>query len=155
MTTSQFSYRLLFLAFGLGVFLNLYFFSPQQNEPWSAKQLMQPAELVALLKDEKVKPIIYNIGPAGNIRGSITIGNTKDEENLQKLKADLRKRPKDAFIVLYCGCCPFKDCPNIRPAFRLLNQENFKNHRLLDIPKNLKVDWIDKGYPMEDEPKKR
>jgi hypothetical protein len=151
MPISKFGYCFLFLLLGLGAFLNLHFFSPQQKEPWSAKQLMQPAELAALLKEAKgVKPIVYNIGPSGNIKDAVTIGNTKDEENLQKLKADLRKRSKDALIVLYCGCCPFKDCPNIRPAFQLLNQENFKNHKLLDIPQNLKVDWIDKGYPMAD-----
>ncbi|MCS6904204.1 MAG: rhodanese-like domain-containing protein [Bacteroidia bacterium] len=131
--------------------LNLYYFFPQQQEPWTEKQLIQPAELAAIINDAKrTKPIIYNIGPAGNIKGAIAIGNTKDEENLQKLKADLRKRSKEADIVIYCGCCPFKDCPNIRPAFRLLNQEKFKNHKLLNIPKNLKVDWIDKGYPMQD-----
>ena len=44
---------------------------------------------------------------------------------------------------------PYKNCPNVRPAFTLLNEMKFTNHKLLDLPANLKVDWIDKGYPMQ------
>ncbi len=43
--------------------------------------------------------------------------------------------------------CTIANCPNIRPAFSLLNEMKFTNHKLLDIPKNIKVDWIDKGFP--------
>ncbi|HCS20823.1 MAG TPA: hypothetical protein DIW47_09730 [Bacteroidetes bacterium] len=57
---------------------------------------------------------------------------------------------RDAEIIIYCGCCPFSDCPNIRPAFEVLNELKFTNPKLLNLPKNLKADWIDKGYPMND-----
>jgi hypothetical protein len=60
----------------------------------------------------------------------------------------LEKLPKDASIVVYCGCCPYRSCPNVRPAFNLLNSMGFKNHKLLDLPQNIKVDWIDHGYPV-------
>lgn len=52
-------------------------------------------------------------------------------------------------IVLLCGCCPFEHCPNIRPSFELMNEMKFTNHKLLNLSHNLKVDWIDKGYPMK------
>jgi hypothetical protein len=120
-----------------------------QNEPWSEKQLMEPVALAAMMyKGESASVYIYNIGPSGLIKNAVDIGQGRDPNNLEKLKTELKTLPKDALIVLYCGCCPFKDCPNIRPPFALLNDMNFKNHRLLNLKQNLKVDWIDKGYPM-------
>jgi len=50
--------------------------------------------------------------------------------------------------VIYCGCCPFEHCPNVRPAFQLLNEMKFTNQKLLNLSTNLKTDWIDKGYPV-------
>jgi hypothetical protein len=50
-------------------------------------------------------------------------------------------------VIIYCGCCPFDKCPNIRPAFAALKEMGFKNARLLDLPKNIKADWLDKNYP--------
>ena len=81
---------------------------------------------------------------------SIDIGEGKDKQKIEKLKKELSKLPKDTNIVIYCGCCPFKDCPNIRPAFKLLNEMKFTNHKLLNLSHNLKVDWIDKGYPINE-----
>ncbi|MGV3540782.1 MAG: rhodanese-like domain-containing protein [Rufibacter sp.] len=118
-------------------------------EPWKSSQLMAPAELAKILKEEnRIKTYVYNIGPAGYIKDAIDIGDGRDPESVQKLKKEVAKLPKDAQIVLYCGCCPFKNCPNVRPTFQLLNEMGFTHHRLLNLANNLKVDWIDKGYPM-------
>ena len=122
-------------------------FSKQQvGEPWTEKQLIPPSELTKAIGEKNT--YIYSVGPAGLIKNAIDIGEGKDKSNLAKLKNHLSKLPTDANIVIYCGCCPFKDCPNIRPPFQLLNDLKFTNHKLLNLPKNLKVDWIDKGYPM-------
>lgn len=120
-------------------------------EPRKQEQLMKPEELAKLLThgDKANDPAIFNIGPSGAIKGSIEIGFVNDSKGIKKLETNLKNLPKDKAIVLYCGCCPFEHCPNIRPAFTLLNKKGFKNHLLLDLPKNLKVDWIDKGFPME------
>jgi hypothetical protein len=117
-------------------------------EPWTEAQLMPPAELATSITAGKNVPLIISIGPAAIIKGSIDIGSTGEKENLDKLKATLSKVPKDKQIVLYCGCCPFRNCPNIRPAFALLNQMKFTNHKLLNLATNIRVDWINKGYPM-------
>lgn len=118
------------------------------DEPWTAGQLMAPADLARIINDPKAKqPVVFSMGPQAVIKNSIDIGPAKEKENLQKLKQELSKLSKDADIVIYCGCCPFKDCPNIRPAFSLLNKMKFTRHKLLNLPKNIKVDWIDKGYP--------
>ena len=122
--------------------------SQQSKEPWTEKQLMPPAELAAIISNEKSeKPIIFSIGPSAIIKGSINIGMTKEKENLDKLKYQLSKLPKDANIVIYCGCCPFEHCPNIRPAFELLNKMKFTNHKLLNLEHNIKIDWINNNYP--------
>ena len=127
-------------------------FSVQQDKDnWTEKQLIEPSELAKILNDTKAsKPIIYSIGSGGNIRGGIEMGAAQEKENLDKLKSALSKLAKDTDIVIFCGCCPFGDCPNIRPAFKLLNEMKFTNHKLLNLSHNLKVDWIDKGYPMID-----
>jgi thiosulfate/3-mercaptopyruvate sulfurtransferase len=122
----------------------------EPGEPWKSGQLMEPAELAKVISDaEAVKPIIYSIGPAGDIKGNRTMGPAEDPANLERLKASVSELERDADILLYCGCCPFVNCPNIRPAFQLLNDMGFTNHRLLNLSENIKVDWIDKGYPMD------
>lgn len=140
--------QILFVLMGI-VFLS---FSLQKSEPWTKEQLMKPEELAAILrKPLSVKPFIYNIGPSGEIIGSINIGPTKDKENLQKLRESLDKLPRNAEVVIYCGCCPFNHCPNIRPAFSLLKEMGFTKPWLLELNSNLKVDWINKGFPMKEQ----
>jgi hypothetical protein len=124
--------------------------SAQSTEPWTSRELIEPAALASIIKDSKAqKPVIYNIGPLDNIKGSIAIGATRDAANLDKLKKALASVPKDKMVVIYCGCCPFRNCPNVRPAFKLLKDMGYKNPRLLNLSQNLKVDWTDYGYPME------
>jgi hypothetical protein len=120
------------------------------QEPWSAEQLMQPKELAKKINNGDKDVVIFNVGPAGRIKNSIYIGPTQDEESLHLLKSKLSKLPKNTEVVIYCGCCPFKHCPNVRPAFKLLNEMHFSNAKLLNLSKNLKADWIDEEYPLQD-----
>ena len=123
---------------------------PQSGEPWTDKQLKEPAVLAAALADPKApKQIIFNIGPAQQIKGAISIGPTSAQANLDKLKKQLAKLPKEKEVIIYCGCCPFRRCPNVRPAFELLKQMKFTNAKLLNLSTSLNDDWISKGYPME------
>lgn len=120
------------------------------NEPWAKEQLMPPAALAdAINKGQTEKLHIFDIGPSGQIKGAVEIGEGRNKENLAKLKSALQDVPRNETVVVYCGCCPFKNCPNIRPAFELLKEMQFTDPRLLDLSENLKVDWIDRGYPME------
>ena len=117
-------------------------------EPWTSQQLMAPADLAAIINDPSVKkPIIICVGPGALIKGSLDMGPAKEKENLEKLKQQLNKLPRDANVVIYCGCCPFEHCPNIRPAFILLNEMKFSNAHLLNLEHNIKTDWVAKGYP--------
>lgn len=118
------------------------------TEPWTEKQLMAPAELASLINNPKAKkPTIFSVGPGAMIKGSIDMGPAHEKVNLEKLKTALGKYPKDAEIVIYCGCCPFEHCPNIRPAMGLMNEMKFTHAHLLNIEHNIKTDWVEKGYP--------
>ena len=119
----------------------------QQPENWTKDQLMEPALLSQKLKENKDLPVIISIGPGAIIPHSIDIGMTGDKANLAKLKTELNKLPKDANVVVYCGCCPYAHCPNVRPAIAALEEMHFTNFHLLDLPQNIKADWISKGYP--------
>ena len=122
----------------------------QQGEPWTMKDLMEPATLASILNNPKARqPVIYNIGPLAEIKGAISIGSTMNKAAMDKLKKALTNVPKDKMVVIYCGCCPFRNCPNIRPAFNLLKEQGYKNVKLLNLRQNLKVDWTDWGYPMD------
>ncbi|HEX9509722.1 MAG TPA: rhodanese-like domain-containing protein [Puia sp.] len=119
------------------------------QDPWKPSQLLAPADLANTINDPKAQqPIIFSIGPGALVKGSIDMGPARDSVNLNKFKLQLSKLPKDALIVIYCGCCPFEHCPNIRPAFTLLNDMKFTRHKLLNIEHNIKTDWINKGYPV-------
>lgn len=120
-----------------------------EPETWKPKQLIEPADLVALMHNSKAeKPIIFNIGVVQNIQGAQNMGAASEKENLKRFQAALQKLPKSTFLVVYCGCCPFEKCPNIRPAFKTLNNLGFNRARLLNLPVNLHTNWISKGYPM-------
>jgi thiosulfate/3-mercaptopyruvate sulfurtransferase len=126
-------------------------FAQDNSEPWKPEQLIAPADLAAIINDSTVlQPLIISIGPAGLIKGAVDIGPVHEKENLNKLKKLLSEEKKDREIIIYCGCCPFQNCPNIRPAFSLLNSMKFTKHKLLNLPHNLKADWINYGYPMND-----
>lgn len=120
------------------------------QEPWSASQLMPPKQLADRIQQAKTPmPLIVNIGPQAVIKGSVDVGPAGEKPNIKKLETLLSKEDKNREVVLYCGCCPFDRCPNIRPAFTQIKKMGFKNAKLLDIPKNIKTDWIDKDYPVQ------
>ena len=110
---------------------------------------MEPAELSSIIKENKPIPVIFSIGPGAIIPHSKDIGMIKEAENMAKFKVELASLPKDTQIVVYCGCCPYEHCPNVRPAIQLLKDMKFINYKLLDLPHNIKIDWVNKGYPTQ------
>ena len=94
----------------------------QNPQNWTSQQLIQPSELAPVLKTKNV-PVIFSVGPAATIPGSIEIGMVKEKTNLEKFKKQLSSLPKNSKIVVYCGCCPYEHCPNVRPAIEVLRNE--------------------------------
>lgn len=122
----------------------------QKANPWRKDQLLEPSVLAARLnmpKDSEL--VIIDVGPAGVIKNARETGPVHEKEGMKNFRELLQLIPRSSEVVIYCGCCPFAKCPNIRPAFRTLVSMGFRNARLLDLSHNLKADWIDKGYPVE------
>jgi len=123
----------------------------QNTVNWTDKQLIEPSELSGMIKAEKDLPVIISVGPGAVIPNSVDAGMASKAEGMEKFKTRLQGIDKDKKIVIYCGCCPFEHCPNVRPAIDVLKSMKFTNYYLLDLPHNIKVDWIDKGYPVKKE----
>ncbi|MCF0063382.1 rhodanese-like domain-containing protein [Dyadobacter chenwenxiniae] len=131
------------------ILLSLHIQAQTKEEPWTESQLMPTSELAALIENpDAAKPLIINIGPQAVIKGSVDVGPGKEKDNIKKLEKMLSKEKKDREVILYCGCCPFDKCPNIRPAFSLIKEKGFAKAKLLNVPKNIKTNWIDAGYPV-------
>ena len=122
----------------------------QSPENWTSKEFTAPSALAATLKANKDVPVIFSVGPSAVIPNSIDIGMVKDEKNLDEFKKRLSNLPKSTNILIYCGCCPYEHCPDVRPAIAALQSMQFTNYHLLDLPHNIKTDWISKGYPVKE-----
>ena len=136
------------LLFVTGVLFFVINGSAQINANWTDKQLMEPSQLAKIITDKKDSIVIISVGPFKTIPGTISVGMTSEKEGLDKFKAQLGNMDKNEKIVIYCGCCPFEHCPNVRPAIDVLKEMNFTNYYLLDLPHNIKINWIDEGYPV-------
>lgn len=115
---------------------------------WTPGQLMEPYQLAKIVQTAKAVPVIISVGPGAVIPGSVAVGPGGQKENLDKLEGKLKSLRPDTEIVIYCGCCPFEHCPNVRPAIDLLKRMNFTHYKLLNLPHNIKADWLDQGYPV-------
>lgn len=116
--------------------------------------LIQPKELAAELASGASKPAILQVGPnvlyrSKHITGAVYAGPAGKSEGLEALKAAAQKIPRDRDLVIYCGCCPWDRCPNIKPAMDLLKQMGFTRVKAMYSATNFKTDWIDQGYPVE------
>ena len=123
-------------------------------DPWQPSDLMQPAALAGRLAGSEPKPKILYVGfpilyKSSHIPGAVLAGPASKPEGLQRLKQIAAKLPRDRELIIYCGCCPWDQCPNVRPAFRALHKMGFKHLKLVTIPTNMSTDWIAKDYPVE------
>jgi thiosulfate/3-mercaptopyruvate sulfurtransferase len=119
--------------------------------PGSAS-LIQANELAQELKSAE-RPVILYVGPRAfytqaHIPGAEYIGPVAKPEGMEKLRARSASLKKDAEVVVYCGCCPWHDCPNIRPAYAALKKSGFTRVRVLYLATSFGVNWKDKGLPV-------
>lgn len=123
--------------------------------PWTPDRLVSSADLVKeLARAEAVRPRVAHVGPASlfksaHVPGAVHVGEASDDDGLDAFARWLAPLPHDADIVVYCGCCPYKNCPNIRPAYSKAVALGFSRVRVLDLPTTLKADWTDHGLPVE------
>jgi thiosulfate/3-mercaptopyruvate sulfurtransferase len=135
-------------------------FAVQRSQPnaarqWQSSEMIQPLELFVQIRNNGPgKPLIISVAfpalyRAGHIPGAVFGGPASTPAGLDALKRAVEKVPKDREIVIYCGCCPWEACPNVRPAFDLLHQLGYSRVKSLVIPSNLEADWTAKGYPLD------
>lgn len=116
--------------------------------------LISPESLVTVLKAAAGKPVILQVGSRvmfeqAHISGSEYIGPGSQPSGIKALHARLDSVSRDQSIVLYCGCCPWEKCPNVRPAYKELKAMGFQKVKVLYIADNFGTDWVNKGYPTE------
>ncbi len=129
--------------------------SARAADPWTSAQLISPEALRQLLANNKApKTLLIYVGfhtlyPQGHIPGSSYYGAGGSAQGLAEIRKQVEKLPRSKAIVLYCGCCPWEVCPNIRPAFKALKAMGFTRLKVLSLPTNFATDWAGKGYPVE------
>jgi len=116
---------------------------------------LQPAQLAKELTDKSSSlPTVLFVGfrslyVGGHVPDAAFHGTASTEQGLAELKAWAATLPRSADLVIYCGCCPFDKCPNIRPAYNALRSMGLKKLRVLVIPTSFATDWAGKGYPLQ------
>src|SRR5271167_4755409 len=123
------------------------------NDLIPQSQLITPEQLNHTLKTAKQKPLILNVGPRSmftqaHIPGAEYMGAGSSDAGQQRLRERVKSLPKNAAIVIYCGCCPWGHCPNMHPAYQLLHSLGFTNVKAVYIANDFGTDWVNKGYPV-------
>lgn len=125
----------------------------ESGDPWAKAELIEPAVLVAALNSAQPPVILCTafsvLYRSKRIPHALEAGPGGKPEGIALLKKAVADLPKNADIVIYCGCCPMVKCPNIRPAYRTLKELGFEHVRVLNIVNNMHEDWFGKGYPAE------
>jgi len=117
-------------------------------------RLINPGDLVKVLQSSKLEqPLLIQIGShvlysQAHIPGSQYIGPSASEAGIEQLRQRVQSLPRSKFIVIYCGCCPWSHCPNVKSADDALHAMGFTNVKVLYIANNFGADWVDKGYPV-------
>lgn len=149
------SFHLLRNSFAAGLLLAVFgIFSSIAVSQSGSMETLQPEELVKILQGPKsAQPLILNIGPhmlyaQSHIPGAEYLAPGSSAEGIDLLRTRVKALPHSTFIVLYCGCCPWDRCPNVRPAFNELKTLGFTKVKLLYFADNFGDDWAYKGYPV-------
>jgi thiosulfate/3-mercaptopyruvate sulfurtransferase len=120
--------------------------------PPGSNRLIQAEELAEALKGAR-KPVVLYVGPKSiyaqaHIPAAENIGPAAGPEGMGKLRARAASLPKDSPVVIYCGCCPWDHCPNIRRAYSELKKAGLTNVRVLYLENSFGTNWKDKGFPV-------
>jgi len=130
-----------------------------QSQPEGAKApipdaaIIEPEELARILQSRGgEKPLIFQVGvrflyKAAHIPGAEYLGPASKDEGVQQLRRRVASLARSKFIVVYCGCCPWAHCPNVKPAYEALRALGFTQVKVLRIEENFGTNWVAKGYP--------
>ncbi len=131
------------------------FTTSARGEGKKSVNFIQPDRLVKMLSGKsKDRPLVLQVGfeflySGGHIPGSVYAGPASSPQGVARLKEAVRNVPVTKEIVVYCGCCPWDECPNVAPAMKTLRALGYKDVKALYIPENFETDWMAKGYPTD------
>ena len=114
--------------------------------------VLEPADVNKMLQASAgEKPLVLQVGfdvlyRGGHIPSSDYAGPASKEDGLAVLRKRLESVPRDKFILLYCGCCPWDHCPNVKPAYDAVVKMGFRNVKVMHVDQNFGTNWINEGY---------
>jgi thiosulfate/3-mercaptopyruvate sulfurtransferase len=127
-----------------------------ETDPWTPMDVVEPGpladELAHAAGSSRATILYVGFTPlfeGGHISGAVFHGTASTPQGMADLKKWAAAQPRTTNLVIYCGCCPFGYCPNIRPAFVALHGMGFTHLRVLVMPNSFATNWVDKGYPVE------
>lgn len=121
---------------------------------WNNARQISAAELAKRISGPKnARPIILQVGfkvlyDGAHIPGAIFAGPASTAEGRARLKSVAEKIPHNKEVIIYCGCCPWEKCPNVKPAYEELRRMLFARVVVLLLPHDFAHDWVDQGYPV-------
>ncbi len=118
-----------------------------------AAELLQPNELAQILGASGEKPLVLQVGShilyaEAHIAGSEYVGAGGTDAGLKTLRERVKGLARNQFLVIYCGCCPWDKCPNIRAAYWQLQALGFTHVKALYIADNFGANWVNMNYPV-------
>lgn len=124
------------------------------NPPWTSAQVLHVDDLAKLVPVKANGPLLLQVGFAvqfnsKHIPGAIHAGPAREDTGLAELRKAVAGVPKNREIVLYCGCCPWDHCPNMKPAYTLLHSLGYSKVKVVEIPTSFLKDWVEQGHPVE------
>ena len=125
--------------------------SVQQHFTIPQSALIKPAQLAQMIHSGQA-PTILQVGfttlyQEAHITGAMHAGPAVSEAGRALLRKTVEHMDHHKLLVIYCGCCPWPKCPNIRPAFEMLKKMGFTNVKAVYIPDNFGANWVHLGYP--------
>jgi thiosulfate/3-mercaptopyruvate sulfurtransferase len=128
--------------------------SPTADQTFAPGSLIEPDQLAGTLSQSKETPPIVCVGfkvlyEGAHVPGALYLGPARTDEGLDTLRKWAESLPRKKMVVIYCGCCPWEKCPNIRPAYSALQKMGFTNVKVLHISQDFAKDWVDKNFPAD------
>ena len=120
-----------------------------------AAGLINAQDLAKILQSPQGnRPLLIYVGfrlpyTQAHIPASEYFGPAANPTVVEQLRKYVEGLPRNKFIIIYCGCCPWSHCPNVKPAYEALHKLGFTKLKALYIPDNLGTDWVNRGYPVE------
>jgi thiosulfate/3-mercaptopyruvate sulfurtransferase len=124
------------------------------DELFAPGSLIEPEQLSGTLSHSKEIPAVVCVGvkalyEGAHIPGALYLGPARTDEGLATMRKWAENLPRQKIIVIYCGCCPWGKCPNIRPAYSALREMGFTNIKALHFSQDFANDWVAKGFPTD------